>query len=181
MSEWSAWLVCFTWCIFVGVYPAADGLGTIIVGAGLVGQVDVGVAEVDHLDGRFTTWCRTTLCWLRRGEGYVEWTDLREVAETNQSRAERLGCVRANVHVLESVVQGWDLAGDDAGADIAILRLRDMTNECFDMVLLYFMTYTADITDASQYIFQEAFPKVGHELETTQENLALEQRVSNMT
>jgi hypothetical protein len=31
--------------------------------------------------------------------------------------------VGANVHVLEGVVQGWDLAGDDASTDIAILRL----------------------------------------------------------
>jgi hypothetical protein len=36
------------------------------------------------------------------------------------------------------------------------------------------MTYTADITDTGQYILQETFAKVGHELETTQENLIIE-------
>lgn len=43
------------------------------------------------------------------------------------------------------------------------------------------MTYTADITDASQHILQEAFTKVGHELETTQKSLVIERMVSNMT
>lgn len=33
------------------------------------------------------------------------------------------------------------------------------------------MTYTTDITDAGQYILQEAFAKVGHELETAQKDL----------
>lgn len=43
------------------------------------------------------------------------------------------------------------------------------------------MTYAADITDASQHILQEAFTKVGHELETTQKSLVIERMVSNMT
>lgn len=45
---------------------------------------------------------------------------------------------------------------------------------------MLFMTYAADITDTSQYILQEAFTKVGHELEATQENLIMGQMVSDM-
>jgi hypothetical protein len=48
------------------------------------------------------------------------------------------------------------------------------------MMLVLLMTYTADITDASQYIPQEPFTKVGHELETTQENLVIEKMINNM-
>jgi hypothetical protein len=42
------------------------------------------------------------------------------------------------------------------------------------------VTYAANITDAGQYILQEAFTKVGHELETTQENLITNQLVIEM-
>lgn len=39
------------------------------------------------------------------------------------------------------------------------------------------VTYAANITEAGQYIPQEAFTKVGHELETTQEDLITNQLV----
>ena len=81
------------------------------------------IGEVDNFDGRFTTRRRAAVCWLGRRKGQVEWTDIWEIAESDQSRAEGFGCVGANVHVLEGIVQGWDLAGDDTCADIPILCL----------------------------------------------------------
>ena len=42
------------------------------------------------------------------------------------------------------------------------------------------VTYAANITDTSQHILQEAFTKVGHELETTQENLITNQLLNEM-
>lgn len=42
------------------------------------------------------------------------------------------------------------------------------------------VTYAADITDTGQYILHEAFTKVGHELETAQEDLIMDEMVINV-
>lgn len=85
----------------------------------------MGVAEVNHFDWRFAAGRRMNCCWLWGWEGQVEWTDIGEVAETDQGRAERLGCVGAHFHVLKGVVEGWNLASDDTSADIPIFCLHD--------------------------------------------------------
>lgn len=96
----------------------------------------MGIGKVNHLDGRFAARRRSAFRWLGRRECQVEWTDVWEIAETDQSRAEGFGCVGTDVHVLEGVVQCWNLAGDDTGADIAILCLYMGSEYIHDTKLL---------------------------------------------
>lgn len=56
VAPWSAGRGSIAWCVVFGVDSAADGFGAVVVGAGFVGEVDVGVAKVDDFDGILATW-----------------------------------------------------------------------------------------------------------------------------
>lgn len=86
VAEWAAWARGVARRVFLGVDPAADGLGAVVVRACFVGQVHVGVADMGDADGRLSAWRRAGFGRFR-AQCEVVFPDLGIIAETNQTGA----------------------------------------------------------------------------------------------
>ena len=124
IAIWTCGVIVIAWSIGRSVWSAADGLRAIIACTRFIELINVNVAEMDELQGWFTTDGRSLGSRFGRGECDGVRGHIREWTETEEGVAEQGRSVRADRHASQVLGKNRALEGDSTFTYIRVVGLE---------------------------------------------------------